>query len=143
MTAAAPPERRVKIAELMEQQGISGDPKKHVVLFGWNRVADVEGNYQVEIKPPPRPMKVGSMIWVITQSDSANLTRAKVLEDRGDTLWVQHPERDVQFAVPFEDARFTAIPLNPLVIHRHELWKFIGRRAADDFESRRRYRRMN
>lgn len=118
------------IKKLMSEQGVEGDPKKHIVLLRWNKIITRVGAYEMSISTPPRPLKPGLLVYAATKVDSPGLTQVEVVDDRGDSLWVKSIDVDVHFSVPFDCVHFTAIPLVPTVIHKEELWKYIGKEAV-------------
>jgi hypothetical protein len=136
-------ERLKHIKSLMCEQGVKGDPKKHLVLSRWCQILDKSGIYEVKLEPPSRPLKCGTLIYAIGRSDSPELVPVQVLEDWCDRVWVKGTDVDVEYWVHFDDVHFTSIPLNPKVIHKSELWKYIGKQAAAEWANKRRKRGPN
>ena len=125
------------IRDLMKQQGVSGNPSKHLVLWGWDKIIARWSVYQIEAELP-RPVPIGATIWIMEDPNSPELTPVKVMEDYKHSLWVTPYDRDVEFRVAVEDAKPTSIPLRPKVIHRRDLEQYVGQEVANIWHNRRR-----
>lgn len=127
---ATPPSREVAESRLafirlvMEKQKLKGNPRRHVVLLGWNRIMEWDRDFQVNVgyaEPDP-----GASVWVAERIDSPELTLVLVLEHRDEGFWVKPHDRDVQFLVARDDVKMTPIPFAPFALHRRDLEAFLG-----------------
>lgn len=128
------------IARLMGEQKVSGNPRRFVVLHGWNRIIDWDRDYELQVPEVPLFPPVGLRLWAIERTDQPDLVEVEVIEVRGSNLWVKLASSGVCFLIPREDCRMLPIPFRPKVIRRSQLHEWIGTDAARELIARRQAR---
>lgn len=123
----------------MEDQGLDGDPSKHLVIWGYNKIADRNTTYEVDISLD-RPLSRGAYVWARC-GPGPELTPVRVYEDSGSgPVWCWNPEGTARFKVPWSEVKPCPIPLRPKAIHKRELKLYIGRAGVKDWNEKRRSR---
>lgn len=113
------------VRKVMQEQGVPGQVRKHVVLHGWNKVTDTFATYTVDVTAK-RPLKPGNHVWIL-KGEGPDLMPVIVIEDVGRGLWCQSLERDVKFMVANDEIHWTSIPLRPKAVPRRDLHLYLGR----------------
>ena len=127
----------------MATAGLTGRVGKHVVLRGWDTIVDCDRTYQIKVAPLPDSGMEGATVYVIAQDGSPDLTKALVVEDRGDSGLFVEPigwEFKTQFLVSRAEAKRLPVPYRPLAIRRSDLALYIGDEAANAWTEQRRAR---
>jgi hypothetical protein len=134
--------RREYITTWMRQQGITAPARKYIVLRNWCEIVDLDCTNQVIPPPLPPDGMVGRQVYVMAKANQPDLTRAIVLEDRGDNgLYVRPCDGvPVEFLVTRDETKLLPIPLRPHAIRRADLRLYIGDEAAAAYHGRRRAR---
>lgn len=125
------------IWEQMKKQGLKGNPRRYVVLFGWNRIRDWDRDYELIVPPLPSPISSRMRLWTIERHDSPELVEVKLIEERIEGLWVGHLDKNVQFLAHRDDIKTLPVPFRPLAVKRSELSQWIGEAQAEAFIQRR------
>ena len=120
------------IVKAMNDHGVLGDPADFVVLMRWNCIIDTVKTWKVETQMPTR-IPPGDVVWVLERSDRPDLIAVTVVDDRGETLWVERADGKVRFLIPRSEARATAIPYRPTLVHKRDLATYIGEANARMF----------
>lgn len=137
--------RKDYIEAVMARQGIQRNPRKYIVLQGWDTIIDHDVTYEIKVPPVPLRLDDGAIVYVPVSSDSPALVGSKVVEDRRtDGVFVEplfnNPSR-VQLLVSRQEVRMLPVPLRPTAILRADLKLFIGDEAATAWHEQRRARR--
>lgn len=126
------------IQQIMDRQQLKGDPRRHVVLHGWNKIIDWDRDYELTFPDlPPPPFLVGREVWVMARSDSPDLVRASVIEDGPDGPFVKPENGASSFLVTRDDVKQTPIPLRPFAIRRSALKDYIGEALFAEWSANR------
>jgi len=137
-------DNRDYIAGVMARQGINhGQPRKYIVLRGWNEIVDVDRSYVVQVPPLPGRLEIGTEVYTALNPNSPELSRVKVVEDHGAELVIEPMDYDyvVRIRLGREDIRQLPVPYRPLAILRRDLKLYVGEEAARAWQQHRDLRR--
>lgn len=114
------------VASMMRSLGSRGNPKDFLVLMNHAIIFDGAGRRYKVAASLPEKLVPGDHVY--SNDKDGKLRAVEVIEDNGDTLLVTNDNS--KFMLERSEARATAIPRRPRLIHKREAAEYVGDATA-------------
>lgn len=125
------------VQQLMAAQGVRGDPRNYAVLVGFDTIVDVTGSYKVLSKLPDW-LNFGDVVYY-KEGDNLKQVTIRMVRTTGnadkppETEYIEVTDGNSVWPVTREEIVPLGIPSKPTLIHKRDLWQYVGADPADRF----------